>query len=35
MASATLNRDQVLHYLRRQVKFYSISFNVIDIERRF
>ena len=33
MASAALTRDQVLHYLPRQVKFYSLSFHVIDIKR--
>ena len=35
MASAALIRDRVLHYLPRQVKFYSLSFRVIDIERLF
>ena len=35
MASAALTRDQVLHYLPRQVKFYSLSFYVIDIKRLF
>ena len=35
MASAALTRDRVLHYLPRQVKFYSLSFHVIDIKRRF
>ena len=35
MVSAALTRDQVLHYLLRQVKFYSLSFHVIDIKRLF
>ena len=35
MASAALTRDRVLHYLPRQVKFYSFSFHVIDIKRLF
>ena len=35
MSSAALTRDQVLHYLPRQVKFYSFSFHVIDIKRLF
>ena len=35
MASAALTRDRVLHYLLRQVKFYSLSFHVIDIEHLF
>ena len=35
MASATLTRDQVLHYLSRQVKFYSVILHVIDIKRLF
>ena len=35
MASAALTRDRVLHDLPRQVKFYSLSFYVIDIERLF
>ena len=35
MASATLSRDGVVHYLPRQVKFYSLSFYVIDIKRLF
>ena len=35
MASAALTRDRVLHYLARQVKFYSLSFHVIDIKRLF
>ena len=35
MASAALTRDRVLHYLPRQVKFYSLSFRVIDIKRLF
>ena len=35
VASAALTRDQVLHYLARQVKFYSLSFHVIDIKRFF
>ena len=35
MASAALTRDRVLHYLPRQVKFYSLSFHVIDIKRFF
>ena len=33
MASAALTRDRVLHYLPRQVKFYSLSFHVIDNKR--
>ena len=33
MALAALIRDRVLHYLPRQVKFYSLSFHVIDIKR--
>ena len=28
-------RDRVLHYLPRQVKFYSLSFHVIDIKLLF
>ena len=35
MASAVLTRDRVLHYLSRQVKFYSLSFHLIDIKRHF
>ena len=35
MASAALARDRVLHYLPRQVKFYSLSSHVIDIKRLF
>ena len=35
MASAALTRDRVLHYLLRQVKFYSLSFYVINIKRLF
>ena len=35
MASAALTTDRVLHYLPRQVKFYSLRFNVIDIKRLF
>ena len=35
MASAALIRDRVLHYLPRQVRFYSLSFQVIDIKRLF
>ena len=35
MASAAVTRDQVLHYLPLQVKFYSLSFYVIDIKRLF
>ena len=35
MASAALTRDRVLHYLPRQVKFYSLSFNEIDIKLLF
>ena len=35
MASVTLTKDRVLHYLSRQVKFYSLSFSVIDIKRLF
>ena len=35
MASAALTRDRVLHYLPRQVKCYSLSFHVTDIQRIF
>ena len=35
MASTALTRDRVIYYLPRQVKFYSLSFHVIDIERLF
>ena len=28
-------RDRILHYLPRQVKFYSLSFHVIHIKRLF
>ena len=35
MAPAALTSDRVLHYLPRQVKFYSLSFYVIDIKRLF
>ena len=35
MASAVLTRDRVLHHLPRQVKFYFLSFHVIDIKRLF
>ena len=35
MTSAALTRDRVLHYLPRQVKFYSLSFHAIDIKRLF
>ena len=35
MASAALTRDRVLHYLPCQVKFDSLSFHVIDINRLF
>ena len=35
MASAALTRDRVSHYLLREVKFYSLSFHVIDIKRLF
>ena len=35
MASAAFTRDRVLHYLPRQVKFYSLSFHVIDMKRLF
>ena len=35
MVSAALTRDGVLHYLPRQVKFWSLSFHVIDIKRLF
>ena len=35
MASAALTRDRILHYLPRQVKFYPVSFHVIDIKRLF
>ena len=32
MGSAALTRDRVLHFLPRQVKFYFLSFHVIDIK---
>ena len=35
LASAALTRARVLHYLPREVKFYSVSFRVIDIKRFF
>ena len=35
MAAAALTRHRILHYLPRQVKFYFLSFHVIDIERFF
>ena len=35
MVSAALTSDRVLHYLARQVKFYSLSFYVTDIKRLF
>ena len=35
MASAAFTRDRVFYYLPRQVKFYSLSFHVIDIKRLF
>ena len=35
MASTALTRDKVLHYLPRRVKFYFLSFHVIDIKRLF
>ena len=35
MASAALTRDRVLRSLPRQVKFYALSFHVIDIKRHF
>ena len=35
MASVALTRDRILHYLSRQVKFYSLSFHVTDIKRLF
>ena len=35
MVSAALTRDRVLHYLPRQVKFYSLSFHVMDIKHLF
>ena len=35
MASAASTKDRVLHYLPRQVKFYPVSFHVIDIKRLF
>ena len=35
MTAAALTRDRDLHYLPRQVKFYSLSFHVIDIKRLF
>ena len=31
----TLTRHRVLHYLSRRVKFYFLSFHVIDIKRLF
>ena len=33
MASAVLTRDPTLYYLPRQIKFYSLSFHVIYIQR--
>ena len=35
MAPAALTRDRVLHHVPRQIKFYSLSFHVIDIKRLF
>ena len=35
MALAALIRDRVLHYIPRQVEFYSLSIHVIDIKRPF
>ena len=35
IVSAVLTRDGVLHYLSSQVKFYSLSFHVIDIKHLF
>ena len=35
MASAASTRNRVLHYFQRQVKFYSLSFDVIDVKRFF
>ena len=35
MTSDALTRDRVLHYLLRQVQFYSLSFHVIVIKRIF
>ena len=35
MASAALTRDKLSHYLTRQVKFYTLSFHVIEIKRLF
>ena len=35
IASVALTGDRVLHYLPCQVKFHSLSFHVIDIERIF
>ena len=35
MASAALTSDRVLHYLPHQVKFYSLSFHLVDIKRLF
>ena len=34
-SAMALTRDRVLHYLPRQVKFYSLSFHVIDINCLF
>ena len=35
LSDAALSRDRVLHYLLRQVKFYSLSFHVMDIKCLF
>ena len=35
LVPSTLTKDRVLHYLPRQVKFYSLSFRVIEIKRLF
>ena len=35
IASATLTRDRVLHFLPQKKKFYSFNFYVIDIQHLF
>ena len=35
MVPAASTRDRVLHYLPRRLKFYSLSFHVIDIKGDF
>ena len=35
MASVALTKDRVLHYLQRQVKFYSLNFHVIALRAFF